>query len=412
MKKNDLRDKIHLTSVDELFGLENAESSIEIAIDRIRSFKDHPFKVLDDDKMADLVESIKANGVLTPVLVRGNDGDGYEMISGHRRLHASRLAGLKKIPAFVRELSDDEATIVMVDSNIQREELLPSEKAFAYKMKLEAMKRKAGRPSKDNSVPVAQKLGTTSREELGKQVGESQDNVRRYIRLTELIPDIMCMVDEKKIALRPAVEISYLPEERQLTNKDHIMDNLCSLLGGRAAEEVFLKQTSTGALNDLERATKQAYAMVAYYGMSDKLKNLSYYDSTGRYDMGITKPYSEKTAEIIDTETSAIIAEQMARAKKILEENAEGHNKLADLLIEKEVITSDDVEAILGARPWTSRTDEIIEANEAMQATEIEKPKKKRASRKKKEEEVVVSQEPRTESQDETQEALWEENKN
>ena len=185
----------------------------------------------------------------------------------------------------------------------------------------------------------------------------------------------------------------YLPEERQLTNKDHIMDNLCSLLGGRAAEEVFLKQTSTGALNDLERATKQAYAMVAYYGMSDKLKNLSYYDSTGRYDMGITKPYSEKTAEVIDAETSAIIAEQMARAKKILEENAEGHNKLAELLIEKEVITSDDVETILGARPWTSRTDEIIEANEAMRResngtkTE-EKPKKKRAPRKKKEEAV------------------------
>ena len=175
----------------------------------------------------------------------------------------------------------------------------------------------------------------------------------------------------------------YLPEERQLTNKEHIMDNLCSLLGGRAAEEVFLKQTSTGALNDLERATKQAYAMVAYYGMSDKLKNLSYYDSTGRYDMGIAKPYSEKTAEVIDSETSAIIAEQMARAKKILEENAEGHNKLAEMLIEKEVITSDDVEAILGPRPWASRTDEIIAANDALQAEE--QPKKKRAPRKKKE---------------------------
>ena len=175
----------------------------------------------------------------------------------------------------------------------------------------------------------------------------------------------------------------YLPEERQLTNKEHIMDNLCSLLGGRAAEEVFLQQTSTGALNDLERATKQAYAMVAYYGMSDKLKNLSYYDSTGRYDMGIAKPYSEKTAEVIDSETSAIIAEQMARAKKILEENAEGHNKLAEMLIEKEVITSDDVEAILGPRPWASRTDEIIAANDALQAEE--QPKKKRTPRKKKE---------------------------
>ena len=179
----------------------------------------------------------------------------------------------------------------------------------------------------------------------------------------------------------------YLPEERQLTNRDHIMDNLCSLLGGRAAEEVFLKQTSTGALNDLERATKQAYAMVAYYGMSDKLKNLSYYDSTGRYDMGITKPYSEKTAEVIDAETAAIIAEQMARAKQILKDNAEGHNKLAELLLEKEVITSDDVEAILGARPWTSREDEIIAANEAMQQEET-KEKPKRAPRKKKTEET------------------------
>ena len=173
------------------------------------------------------------------------------------------------------------------------------------------------------------------------------------------------------------------------------MDNLCSLLGGRAAEEVFLKQTSTGALNDLERATKQAYAMVAYYGMSDKLKNLSYYDSNGRYDMGFTKPYSEKTAEVIDAETAAIIAEQMARAKKILEENAEGHNKLAELLIEKEVITSEDVEAILGARPWTSRTDEIIEANKAMKQEEAkleEKPKKKRAPRKKKEQEAPIAE--------------------
>ena len=189
----------------------------------------------------------------------------------------------------------------------------------------------------------------------------------------------------------------YLPEERQLTNKEHIMDNLCSLLGGRAAEEVFLKQTSTGALNDLERATKQAYAMVAYYGMSDKLKNLSYYDSTGRYDMGITKPYSEKTAEVIDAETSAIIAEQMARAKKILKENAEGHNKLAELLIEKEVITSEDVEAILGARPWTSRTDEIIEANEKTSPTpQEERTKKKRTPRKKKEE--IVDQPQKVET--------------
>jgi cell division protease FtsH len=167
----------------------------------------------------------------------------------------------------------------------------------------------------------------------------------------------------------------YLPEERQLTNKDHMMDNLCSLLGGRAAEEVFLKQTSTGALNDLERATKQAYAMVAYYGMSDKLKNLSYYDSSGKYDMGFAKPYSDKTAEVIDAETAAIIAEQMERAKKILQENAEGHNKLAELLLDREVITSEDVESILGPRPWKSREDEIIAANEEQKGENKEQVK-------------------------------------
>lgn len=224
MKKNDLREKIHLTSVDELFGLENAESSIEIAIDRIRSFKDHPFKVLDDDKMADLVESIKANGVLTPVVVRGNDGDGYEMISGHRRLHASRSAGLKKIPAFVRELSDDEATIVMVDSNIQREELLSSEKAFALRMKLEAMKRKAGRPTKDsreiNSSQNGSNLGDDNNfsqngrnletaENIGAELGMSRNQVYRYIRLTELIPERLDLVDKKCLQFTCAVDISY-----------------------------------------------------------------------------------------------------------------------------------------------------------------------------------------------------------
>lgn len=173
----------------------------------------------------------------------------------------------------------------------------------------------------------------------------------------------------------------YLPEERQLTNEDHILDELCSLLGGRAAEQLFLNQTSTGALNDLERATKQAYAMVAYYGMSDKLKDISFYDSTGRYDYGFTKPYSEHTATLIDEETKRIIADQMARAKKILTDYEEGHHQLAQLLIEREVITSEDVERILGPRPWKSRGDELLEVNAAL--SEAQKPKK-RAPRKKK----------------------------
>lgn len=244
MKKNDLREKIHLTSVDELFGLENAESSIEIEIDRIRSFRNHPFKVVEDDRMADLVESIKTNGVLTPVLVRGNDGDGYEMISGHRRLHASKLAGLKKIPAFVRELSDDEATIVMVDSNIQREELLPSEKAFALRMKLEAMKRKAGRPAKEagenNSTQNGWDFEEVTREEnpaqngwksetaavVGEAIGMSKNQVRRYIRLTELIPELLDLVDKKRLQFTCAVDISYFDKTIQKWLNEYIRENV------------------------------------------------------------------------------------------------------------------------------------------------------------------------------------------
>ena len=172
----------------------------------------------------------------------------------------------------------------------------------------------------------------------------------------------------------------YLPEERQLTNESHILDELCSLLGGRAAEQLFLNQTSTGALNDLERATKQAYSMVAYYGMSDKLKDISFYDSTGRYDYGFVKPYSEQTAKVIDEETKRIIAEQMARAKQILTEQSEGHHQIAQLLIDREVITSEDVERILGPRPWKSRGDELLEANAA--ETKEEGKKTKRAPRK------------------------------
>lgn len=226
MKKNDLREKIHLTSVDELFGLENAESSIEIAIDRIRSFKDHPFKVIDDDKMADLVESIKANGVLTPVLVRGNDGDGYEMISGHRRLYASRLAGLKKISAFVRELSDDEATIVMVDSNIQREELLPSEKAFALKMKLEALKRQGQRSDLEVEKTSDQNGPRLAVAEIGSSSGMSGTQVKRYIRLTELIPELLDLVDKKRLQFTCAVDISYFDKTIQRWLNEYIRENV------------------------------------------------------------------------------------------------------------------------------------------------------------------------------------------
>ncbi len=156
----------------------------------------------------------------------------------------------------------------------------------------------------------------------------------------------------------------YLPEERQLTNYEHLIDEMCATLGGRAAEELFLNQTSTGAINDLERVTKRAYAMVAYFGMSPKLANMSYYDSSGQSDYGFTKPYSEQTAELIDAEAKRIISEQFERALSILKENEAGHHKLAELLIEKEVIMSDDLVAIFGERKWKSRQDELIEANE------------------------------------------------
>jgi len=155
----------------------------------------------------------------------------------------------------------------------------------------------------------------------------------------------------------------YLPEERQLTNREHMLDEMCSTLGGRAAEEVFLNQMSTGAINDLERVTKRAYAMVAYFGMSEKLANMSYYDSTGNSDYGFTKPYSEKTAELIDSEAKKIVADEYDRAKNILKENSVGHNALAELLIEKEVIFAEDLERIFGKRPWTSRNDELMAQN-------------------------------------------------
>jgi len=157
----------------------------------------------------------------------------------------------------------------------------------------------------------------------------------------------------------------YLPEERQLTERDHLLDEMCSTLGGRAAEEIFLNQLSTGAINDLERVTKRAYAMVAYFGMSDKLPNLSYYDSTGAHEYSFTKPYSEKTAELIDAEAKRIVAEQYERAKEILRKHADGHRKLADLLLVREVIFAEDLEEVFGPRPWASRHDELMLQNES-----------------------------------------------
>ncbi len=216
-------EKIKLTSIDELLGVVNEESAMEIEINRIHAFKDHPFKVLDDEKMADLVESVKTYGVLTPVLLRSDGENGYEMISGHRRMHAAAIAGLATIPAIVRELSDDDAVIAMVDANIQREELLPSEKAFAYRMKLEAMKRQGVRVDL-TCDQNEHKLGRKSREVLGEQLGISSAQIQRYIRLTELIPELLDMVDTKKLNFTIAVDISYIDKAMQKWIYEYIRD--------------------------------------------------------------------------------------------------------------------------------------------------------------------------------------------
>ena len=218
--------KIKLTSVNELLGVNNEESAIDIEIEKIRSFRNHPFKVLDDDKMQDLVESIRVNGILSPVLIRPIGNDVYEMVSGHRRMHAAELLCMNTIPAIIREMTDDESTIAMVDANIQREELLPSEKAFAYKMKMDAMKRQAGRPRKENSGQNDQNyFGKVSRDILAEETGESSKQIQRFIRLTELIPPLLDYVDQKRLQFTVAVEISYIGHEIQKWLCEYIKDN-------------------------------------------------------------------------------------------------------------------------------------------------------------------------------------------
>lgn len=211
-----------LTSLDSLFTTQEQRDAakrdvvLDLPLDQIGDFPNHPFKVRQDEAMMEMMESVQLHGVLVPGLVRQLADGSYQMVSGHRRKLASRLAGLDTLPCIVRDLTDDEAIIVMVDSNLQREKVLPSEKAFAYKMKLEAMRRQAGRPSKGNSAPVGQNFGgKTSRDLLAAESPDSHSQIQRYIRLTYLLPEILAMVDDSKIAFRPAVELSYLAEKEQ-----------------------------------------------------------------------------------------------------------------------------------------------------------------------------------------------------
>ena len=204
--------------------VKSQETVCTVPISLIDDFAEHPFQVRDDEDMERLIQSIDNNGVLNPVILRKN-GDRYELIAGHRRKHACLRLGISGIPAIVRELSRDEAVVEMVDSNLQREHILPSEKAYAYKMKMDAMKRKAGRP-KENSTPMVSNLRTD--EIIGEESGESREQVRRYIRLTELIPELLTMVDEEKIAFRPAVELSYLTHDEQTDLLETIESEDCT----------------------------------------------------------------------------------------------------------------------------------------------------------------------------------------
>ena len=209
------REKVHFESVEELLGSSAVSDGMtEIRIDQIHSFKNHPFRVTDDEKMSDLIQSVKENGILVPVMVRPDADGSYEMISGHRRMHAARLAGLETIPALVRDMSDDEATIAMVDANLQREEILPSERAFSLKMKMDAMRHQGScRHDVDKTEADAAERKTAN--EVGNEAGIGGRQVQRYIRLTQLVPELLNLVDQKQLSMVGAVTISYYDQELQ-----------------------------------------------------------------------------------------------------------------------------------------------------------------------------------------------------
>ena len=249
------RKSIKLTSLDDLFSTEESRAEADkeriqdIPIAEIDDFPDHPFHVDIDDAMREMAESVKRFGVLSPAIARQKENGRYELISGHRRKKACELAGIDKMPVIVRNMDRDEAIIFMVDSNLQRERLLPSEKAFSYKMRLEAMKRKAGRPSKENASPLATNYSSGRSDlDLAQIVGEGKDNIRRYIRLTELTPALLQMVDEGKIAFRPAVELSYLTKEEQASLHEAMESEDCT---PSLAQAIKIKKFSQeGRLND------------------------------------------------------------------------------------------------------------------------------------------------------------------
>ncbi len=265
--------KVKLASVDDLFSTEESrledrrEKVMEIPLSQLHSFKNHPFKVRDDDAMMDTVDSVRKYGILVPAIARPDPNGGYELVSGHRRHHACELAGKETMPVIVRELDDDAATIIMVDSNLQREELLPSERAFAFKMKLEAMKHQGERVDL-TCAQIGHKLdGKKSRDILAEQIGQSKNQIQRYIRLTELIPPLLDLVDEKKMALNPAYEVSFLkPEEQEwlleTINSEQATPSLSQAQrmkkfsqAGKLTEDVMLAILSEEKKNDIDKIT-------------------------------------------------------------------------------------------------------------------------------------------------------------
>ena len=276
--------KVKLASLDDLFSTEESRSDekrekvVEIPLSQLHSFKNHPFKVRDDEAMMDTAESIRQYGVLVPAIARPDPDGGYELVSGHRRHHASELAGKETMPVIVRELDDDAATIIMVDSNLQREELLPSERAFAYKMKLEAMKHQGARNDL-TSRQLGEKL-QTSIQLVAAQSGESQRQVQRYIRLTELIPPLLDLVDEKKMAVNPAYEVSFLkPEEQEWLLETIDSEQATPSLSqaqrmkkfsqeGKLTEDVMLAIMSEEKKSDLDKVTLSCDVLRRYFPKS------------------------------------------------------------------------------------------------------------------------------------------------
>ena len=281
--------KLDLPSVDDLFSTqeqrdeESRESIQDIPIGEITDFPNHPFQVKMDESMMDMAESVKQYGVLVPALVREKAEGGYEMIAGHRRKMASELAGKKEMPCIIRNVTEDEAVLIMVDSNLQREEILPSEKAFAYKMKLEAMNRQ-GKRTDLTSTPSVAKFRTN--ETLAKEVGESRETIRRYIRLTELIPPILDMVDNGKVAMLPAVELSYLPKDQQETLYDVMQSEDCTPShaqaiklrkfseSGKLGEDVILSILSEEKPNQVEQFKIPKKRIDKYFSPGTSMKQM------------------------------------------------------------------------------------------------------------------------------------------